>query len=102
MDTPGSALRGPRTQALGSAGASVHLLARSAKPALFPHFPREKNKYITEPNAFQHEAKRAGDGSVVLGCSIVKYYHYCNIIIIALQNNFSSFLLTEVKKHLYV
>lgn len=88
-------------QALGSAGASVHLLARNAKPALFPHFPREKNKYITEPNAFQHKAKTAGDGSVVLGCSVVKYY-YCNIIVIALQNNFSSFLFLEVKKSLYV
>lgn len=86
----------------GSAGASVHLLARNAKPAHFPHFPKEKNKYITEQNAFQHAAKRAGDGSAVLGCSIVKYYHYCSIIVIALQNNFFSFLFLEVKKHLKV
>lgn len=83
---------GHEHQALGSAGASVPLLARNAKPAPFPHFPREKNKCITEPNAFQHKAKRAGGATVVLGCSIsgilslLQYHHY------ALQNNFCAFL----------
>lgn len=76
-DTPGSALRAPRTPSTALGWASVHLLARNAKPALFPHFPREKNKYITEPNAFQHQAKRAGDGSVVL-LSLLQYHHYCS------------------------
>lgn len=39
-----------------------------------------KKKKVTKQSIFQYKAKRAGNGIIILGCSILQYsscYHYC-------------------------